>query len=342
MIRPLVLHDPALPDALYQRLLSHVDGIGLRYGSRSNRVSDPHGHWSWKPMHDNRHNLADLSGRLPPLIDEVWRVLSERHLAAGSKLIRCYVNGYTYGTDGYFHSDSQRADESTTLIYLCRQWDKDWAGETVIELADDFASVLPAPNRLIQFDAQLPHCARAVSRKCPELRLVLVFKTRPARSLLFEQLSGWLVERGALELKHRDSSLHDHLLRCCQLATDHNLADHLRLAAGLHSIYGTAAYQQQLLAPVADSRAQVSRLWGEKAEALAYMFSVLDRPRALDAIGMVKDKPVPAKLSYDQQAALPALMARDLQLIECINLTDQDSLGNWPYLRQLWEATRKP
>ena len=47
-----------------------------------------------------------------------------------SALVRCHLNGYTYGTDGYFHTDSQRSDEHTTILYMVDHWQPDWAGET--------------------------------------------------------------------------------------------------------------------------------------------------------------------------------------------------------------------
>src|SRR5258707_1275606 len=89
-----------------------------------------------------------------------------------SVLIRCYLNGYTYGTDGYFHSDSNRADEHTVIVFMNDEWEPDWAGETVFldERGDIVRSVLPKRNRAIIFAARLRHAGRGVSRKCVELR----------------------------------------------------------------------------------------------------------------------------------------------------------------------------
>jgi SM-20-related protein len=59
-------------------------------------------------------------------------------------------------------------------------WWPNWAGETVVfnaDKSDIIAAVYPKPNRMVVFPGCLPHVARGVSRTCPELRIVLVFKT---------------------------------------------------------------------------------------------------------------------------------------------------------------------
>lgn len=74
MSSPIVI-DNFLPDADYARLREYVQSQPMKYGSKSNSKTDPHGHWSWKPVHDNRANLADLASRLPNELAPAWAVV---------------------------------------------------------------------------------------------------------------------------------------------------------------------------------------------------------------------------------------------------------------------------
>lgn len=335
-----ILLDNFFPTDLYNSLKAVAQLSPMTYGSRSNRSTDPHGHWSWKPLHDKSQNLADLTDELSGYgspLHEGWKFLRGGP-CQGMKLLRCYVNGYTYGTDGYFHTDSERADELTVITYICDTWARDWAGETVCDNGKTYWSYLPRPNRTVIIPSNMLHAARAVSRKCPELRTTLMYKCRPARTPIFEKQSAWLRQVGALKLDHRDGSLHDHLMRCHQLIQDKGWDQPTRLclAAGLHSIYGTNAFTEALLEPNDSNRAWVADLFGKEAEELAYLFHLLDRPKTLNDVKMGEGD---CFLEYRYRAFgwHNAATTRALQLIECANLADQDSLGNWPNLRSLWD-----
>src|SRR5262249_28305801 len=116
--------------------------------------------------------------RLKPL-SAAWKTLRDRHLWDGV-LIRCYLNGYTYGTEGYFHTDSARSTDRTSVIYVVDEWEPDWAGELAFldAQAEITRSVLPKRNRAVIFPSNVLHAARSVSRKCSVLRKALIFKTR--------------------------------------------------------------------------------------------------------------------------------------------------------------------
>jgi SM-20-related protein len=369
---PIVI-DEALPGALYGALLEWARKIPLEYGAKSNSKNDPHGHFSHKPVHDERLNLADLTARLPMPINAAWQGVMEHFskvIGVGRpadattmppwKLIRCYVNGYVYGTDGYFHRDSDRPDELTAILYLCRAWPLDWAGETAVS-GRLYWSIMPAPNRLLVISSNDLHAARAVSRRCPELRAVLVLKFRPQRTQMFETLSEWLVTQGALDLKHgKDSSLHDHLVRTYWLLHDRVSAD-VAMGGGIHSIYGTNAFTTALI-PVSDyRRGQVAAFAGKDAEDLAYKFSILDRPRTLDYIAELINQAVVApasgrtpvlagygapntygyallELRCKERLKVSFDLARNLCMIEAANLLDQGVLDRWRNLANLWAA----
>ena len=104
--------------------------------------------------------------------------------------VRIYCNAHTHGIEPHIHID----DGDFTMIYYPRMdWKTEWGGGTAIfeELITAFRSpdrtkewenlqidkhVNYRGNRLIVFDAYLPHQAQPVSRECYELRTCVVFK----------------------------------------------------------------------------------------------------------------------------------------------------------------------
>ena len=83
---------------------------------------------------------------------------------------RVYLNAHTHGIEPHQHTD----DGDFTMIYYPRlDWEKDWGGGTRVD--EDLVPYVG--NRLIVFNATIPHQAMPVSRQCYELRSVIVFKT---------------------------------------------------------------------------------------------------------------------------------------------------------------------
>lgn len=332
--------DDFLPRTGYYELAQLISNEPLVYGSRSNATTDPHGHWSRSFAHAGLMNLADVSGdlsaddRLTPLLG-AWEFLRDTQLA-DDVLIRCYLNGYTYGTDSYFHFDSQRLDEHTTIVYMNDYWDPDWAGETVFLDTDDeiFKSVLPKANRAIIFPANVKHAARGVSRKCPVLRKTLIFKTRKRRSSNFERLSAFLRRAGAATYGHKSGSLHDHLVRTFALLEERRFEESVCFGGGLHSVYGTNVYELALLSPL--DRATVAQEFGARAEELASLFAILERPRTLESPRELSEEAAVVELREGQTMSLPREIFDDLRKIECANLADQNELLNHRTLSEIW------
>jgi SM-20-related protein len=114
-----------------------------------------------------------------PLIYDLWVSLSASTLK-GNVLMRCYANGLTYGSDGSVHVDCLKERSLTAIYYPHSEWSPNWGGETMLFNAtktDIIACIYPRPNRLAIFSGRIPHVARGVSRKCPEMRITLMFKT---------------------------------------------------------------------------------------------------------------------------------------------------------------------
>jgi SM-20-related protein len=342
----IVVLDEFLPPDVYANLAGLVAGQSMAYGSRSNSQTDPHGHWSRKFVAAGRHNLADVAPFLDgnealEAVNVAWKFLNLTRLK-NSVLIRCYLNGYTYGTDGYFHTDSNRADEHTAILFMNESWDPDWAGETVFldERGDIVRAVLPKRNRAVVFPAHTRHAGRGVSRKCTALRQTLIFKARKRRSGNFEKLSGFLTQRGAAAIAHKEGSLHDHLVRTFAILEARGFADRVCFGGGLHAIYGTNAFAHALMSPA--DRAAIASRFGAEAERLAYLFSVLDRPGALESAPEPKRDSVVVEQRDKRKVELALKTYEDLRAIECANLLDQKALAKHPNLARMWNRRTQP
>ena len=345
MTTDIQLLDDAFPAALYDELSRLISSEPLSYGARSNALSDPHGHWSRKFVPGGAHNLADIAGllrqkeELCPL-NAAWEHLKNVHLQH-SVLIRCYLNGYTYGTDGYFHTDSDRKDESTVVVFMNETWDPDWAGELAfLDAAGDILkSILPRRNRAVIFPASLSHAGRSVSRQCVELRKTLIFKARRERSPDFERLSAFLVRHGATACRHKASTLHDQMVRTFAILEASGFAAAVKFGGGLHAIYGTNEIEHALLS--AESRPMVADEFGREAEELAHLLSLLDRPATLASPSEASGGSVPVRLRGGKTLLLPRKVFDDLRKIECACLEDQGAPAAHPGVARPWDEHGK-
>jgi SM-20-related protein len=335
--------DDFLPATTYHVLAELISNSPLTYGARSNLRTDPHGHWSHSFVEAHRMNLADVSGDLRreewlSPIEKAWEFMRATRFA-DDVLVRCYVNGYTYGTDGYFHVDSERPDEYTTLLYLNDYWEPDWAGETVFLGAngDILKAVLPKSNRAVIFPADLQHAARGVSRKCAALRKALIFKTRRRRSGNFERLSAFLRRAGAAKYPHRSGTLHDHLMRTFALLEKKGFDESVCFAGGLHAVYGTNAYERAVLSR--RDGANVAAEFGAPAEELASLFARLARPKTLEAPKHLTEEAAVVETRDGKTLTLPRTTFDALRSIEGANLADQNQLAKQPTLSEIWTAT---
>jgi Rps23 Pro-64 3,4-dihydroxylase Tpa1-like proline 4-hydroxylase len=336
----IVVKDDLLPPTIYENLARFTSSQRMEFGSRSNSMTDPHGHWSRKFIAAGNHNLADLSSMLSETdeftpLEEAWKWLRTSGLT-GSVLIRCYLNGYTYGTDGYFHTDSHRADEHTVIVYMNEDWEPDWAGETVF-LDDDgdiIKSVLPRRNRAVIFPSNVLHAGRSVSRKCTVLRETMIFKTRKKRSRDFEKLSEFLRKIGAMNFTHQRGTLHDHLVRTFSNLEKRGFDRNVCFAGGLHAIYGTNAFRHAVVTRA--SRSRIVEAFGEKAEYLAYLFSILERPKTLESPLKLEGQTAVVETRNKDKLSLERTIFDDLRKIECANLADQKVLERYETLCENW------
>lgn len=183
--------DNLLNEEKRKQICEFLSQGGWRFGWKSDAKADQfsfwHKHFAGNVYPDNyakdgkeqQYDCADELQRKVPLLHDMWRGLQTRALR-GHVLVRCYANGYPFGSEGSLHADSLSDRSFTCVYYPHDKWHPNWGGETVFfnkEKTDIIASVFPRPNRLLMFEGTLQHVARGVSRVCPMMRVTLMFKT---------------------------------------------------------------------------------------------------------------------------------------------------------------------
>jgi hypothetical protein len=306
-------------NATLRKIVSRYATTGLRFGWKSNNEkSYDLGHWNNMILRCSKHEIFDISDT--PFIERhkeiqfVWNTLKD--LIGQKSLMRCYINGYTFGTDGYAHVDDpwytqkygEDKDSETIVVYLNEKWHIDWAGETVIFNGYDIErAVLPKFGRTLVFDSRKTHAARPVSRACPALRTVLVFKTGDVR-VRSEKVDYLLtLTKG---IPHSNRTFFEHLFNTSMILENLEVSDDVRSAGLFHSIYSTEYFKHDLHV----SRERIKELIGEYAENLVYEFCTL--PNRFEAL-------VSNSKGYSDE------MVRDLLTIEGANLRDQNVGGKY-------------
>jgi hypothetical protein len=144
------------------------------------------------------------------------------------------------------------------------------------------------------------------------------------RHILFAALK----RLGAFKKKHNrrmNLTLGLHLLNTYDDLIRSGAGEGVALAGGLHSIYGTNSFQNAIATP--GKRAIVQKLFGERAERLAWLFSRINRPHCLKD-GVAKDWRTGERIDLSPEDL------RDLRLIEAANLRDNGaSLDRYPWLK---------
>lgn len=290
---------------------------GLQYGWKSNvDKSYDFGHWNKKVLDNSKYHYYDHS--VMPFIgshrevNQLWQVIQSK--IGKRSLLRAYVNGYTFGTDAFYHIDDKWIVDKhgpdvlteTIIVYLNQRWDKDWGGETSIVNSDGDIeySVLPKANRVLIFDSTKYHSARPLSRICPELRSVLVFKTIDYSCLSKE---ADYIFNNTINLKHSGKSFFEHLYRTSLILERFDQRKELCAAGMFHSVYGTEHYNYENSENV--SRDLIKSLIGEYAESLVYEFCSLENRL---------NKLVTNENNYDDS------FRKDLLFIEYANLVEQN------------------
>lgn len=276
------------------------------------------GHWNNKIINELipfKYDVTDLpQWKDVPVYPELWKRINQLYPDTPQTLYRVYINGYTFGTDGYAHVDASWGEgKCTTMVaYLNDKWHHDWAGETVIYDEDNNIEtcVTPKPGAAIVFDGRRLHAARPVSRACPSLRLITTFQFTSKESRPNDPLVEKLIEVSTKE-NHSGSTFWNHLYDtfCAakELAKDSNKykdrtdSEDMIKASLFHSAYGTQYYKYD--SPF--TRDELVQGLGEYAEELVYIFCTLED----------RDETI-----YSNKKGWNTTMHRDLLLMSSANL----------------------
>lgn len=130
-----------------------------------------------------------------PFFSEVLfnNILSK--IGSNYKLDRVYANGQTYGLNGAPHPDDVDNLCYTFLLYMNREWDLLWGGDTVFlnryfdsdsgteklfdgDQTNKTKKITPIPNKAVFFPGVISHYAESPARDYFGLRVTLAYKLR--------------------------------------------------------------------------------------------------------------------------------------------------------------------
>lgn len=147
-------------------------------------------HWSiiFGGVSSQNEEYYDCEHELNGIVKNIWTLLKEEYFL-NDVLVRCYANAITRGIDQKIHTDDYHPDSKTCILYVNKEWNVDWGGETIIwdkEKRRIVDSYLPKYNSILLISGNCHHGVRPVSSYCDDLRMTLMFKTRPHESLNFK------------------------------------------------------------------------------------------------------------------------------------------------------------
>jgi SM-20-related protein len=267
----------------------------LKYGWKSSGYAEHDaGHWNNQVIAKPKFVKVCLSEtpeyETLPEIQRMWNTLIG---VIGEKrtLLRCYCNGYTYGTDGYTHVDDRQTGTNTTasetvIVYLNDgKWEMDWGGETIVYNNDEEPeiAVKPKTGRIFIFDSQKWHRALPLSRAYGGLRTIITFKTfeQDYTSDVFKRNKEWSINIPHRTNSHGNSLWHHQWYTARILEKDLNAHKDTCLAGLFHACcYGTEFFPLQYT----HTRDEVKSLVGETVENLIWEFSQLGKNRNWDLL----------------------------------------------------------
>lgn len=317
------------PPELLRAVAATVESAPLKYGWASNKKVG-YTHWNHDFAHRGADNGLDCSQELPETMRIAWEYLQQQYLGPQT-LLRCYTNAHTYGIEGNPHTDSVRDCDYTIVIYMNKEWLREWGGETMVYKGNTIVHAeLPHYNNALVFRGQDWHCARSLTRICPDLRRTLMFKfAAPNVDPVRDRVQTFLETVGADQIKHSGRNLRRHLLNTYDHLKYTLAADPTTAAAGaMHSIFGTNVFKTVTVP--AQQRAAVAATIGEAATELVELFRDIERPQTLETALATNSTCV--TLRDGSTRTITPDQLNSLCAIEVANLRDQNSLGRWPHL----------
>lgn len=329
------------PEDIAEKIYSYINSeqIPWKYGWKSNFHITDFGHWNYSFVDAKSSNSLDITDKLLETntpVAEGWKYLNNT-LFSNYVLIRCYVNGHTYGIEGYPHTDSQRPDDITLVTYMNKNWNRNYGGETILYYGNEIIHAeLPKFNKGLVFAGKTFHGAKAVSRICPELRVTLMYKMGLKNAdIKRDNLQKFITEIGAFNKKHANKkTLGEHLLNVYDLLKSKNIDDNVCLAGGSHSVFGTNVYKDSCL-DVITERGKLEQIIGKEAALLSYIFYKIKRPQVLEK--NIENFKGMLETNDNNYISVDEKQFQNLCFIEAANLADQKALNKYPKLHELWK-----
>ena len=163
------IYDNVLEPHVSELIHTQMEQLYWRYNYNSSK-GQVNKHWHVLAGHDPEAVKQNGYEWLLPLWDTVFSKYNFAEKYSVDSFKRLYMNAHTHGIEPHLHTDD---GDFTMIYYPLLDWEMDWQGGTMV----DGRYIPYIGNRLIVFDAYLPHHAMPVSRQCYRLRSVVVFKT---------------------------------------------------------------------------------------------------------------------------------------------------------------------
>ena len=280
----ITIKENFIPKHLLKPCEAWLDKANWVYGWPSNK-NIPFGHWNVDISRTGITNPTDIAKNIPPVFKDVWTEINKELYKGQARLTRCYANKHTFGTEGFIHTDTEREEDHTIVVYLNTKWDASWGGETMFynkDMTKIVEAVLPSYGRVVAFPGTIPHRASPLSRISTGARTTLMFKSTINPKAVYGAeviLTKFLTDIGANKRPHKRGSLMDHLIRCFHILKTTGANDILALSGGLHSVYSTNAYKQ---ACIPFTGTILEETFGPEVDRIVRLFSQIDRPNCLE------------------------------------------------------------
>ena len=177
------VYDDVLEHHVAEYISMEMKELSWKYDYRSNTFL-PNKHWHIFCGHNPKEIVDNGYEWVLP----IWNAIKSKYHFDDKydvdDFIRIYMNAHTHGIEPHIHTD----DGDSTMIYYPRlDWKVEYGGGTVV----NGKLIEYIGNRLIVFNAHLPHQAQSVSRECYDLRTVIVFKCVMSSTTAIEKLVKW-------------------------------------------------------------------------------------------------------------------------------------------------------
>jgi hypothetical protein len=154
----------------------------------------------------------------------------------------------------------------------------------------------------------------------------------------FEAYKAYLLANGANCQAHSGHTLLSHLSGVHDILQRGKQPEHVCTAGLFHSVYGTKSFKPVTIEKT--KRNEVVELIGKEAEALAFAFCELPRPKLFEAA--LRSKQIPPEINTFSQSGNEAQTQfyQDLLALECANLLEQRVLQEFPSLARHAQSLR--